>query len=177
MNELKDYVLGRMLFDPTLDDATLIAEFLDGYYGAAAPHLYAYMQTMHDAVIQSNFYLNFAWGADAAFLTSEAILQSAQSFVDGMAAVKDAPKQLDHVQSSAMAVYLLIMPRWNELTDYALNRSIPWPVNRGKRTHARTHAHTHARTHARTQYKHRKGQRRLHWFIGGLNGKLVFLGA
>ena len=97
---------------------------------------------MHDAVVQTNFYLNFAWGADAVFLTPEAILHSAQSFVDGMVAVKDAPKQLDHVQSSAMSVYLLIMPRWNELTSYALNRSIPWRVK--TKSHAQ---HTRTRTH------------------------------
>ena len=130
MNEMKDYVLGRMLFDPTLDDAALIAEFLDGYYGAAAPYLMEYMQTMHDSVVRENFYLNFAWGPDAAFLTPAAILTSAEAFANGMAAVKDDPdpKHLDHVQSSAMSVYLLMMPRWNELTQFAQNNSIAWPL-------------------------------------------------
>jgi hypothetical protein len=67
--------------------------------------------------------------ANAAFLTPEVVLQAAQAFADGMTAVKDAPAQLEHVQSSAMTVYMMVMPRWNELTNYAANHSIPWPLS------------------------------------------------
>ena len=37
MDALKDYVMGRMLWNATLDPDTLIQEFLTGYFGKAAP--------------------------------------------------------------------------------------------------------------------------------------------
>lgn len=50
MNALKNYVIARMLWDPTLDPDDLIDAFLRGYYRSAAPHIRHYMQVMHQAV-------------------------------------------------------------------------------------------------------------------------------
>jgi hypothetical protein len=36
MDALKDYVMGRMLWDVTLNPDALISEFLDGYFGTEA---------------------------------------------------------------------------------------------------------------------------------------------
>src|SRR5690606_16661394 len=44
--ELRTWVLGRLLWDPTLDPDALIREFLRGYYGPAAHIIYRYMQLM-----------------------------------------------------------------------------------------------------------------------------------
>jgi hypothetical protein len=37
LEELKDYVMAEMLWDPTLNPEALVSEFIDGYYGNAAP--------------------------------------------------------------------------------------------------------------------------------------------
>ena len=50
MEELKNYVMAEMLWNPSLDPDTLIAEFLAGYYASAAPFVRTYMDTMHAAV-------------------------------------------------------------------------------------------------------------------------------
>lgn len=50
MNALKNYVIARMLWDPTLNPDELIDGFLRGYYRSAAPHIRQYMQVMHQAV-------------------------------------------------------------------------------------------------------------------------------
>jgi len=51
MEELKDYIMATLLWDPSLDPDTLISEFLLGYYGpVASPFIRLYMDTMHAAV-------------------------------------------------------------------------------------------------------------------------------
>ena len=50
MNALKNYVIARMLWDPSLNPDELIDAFLRGYYRSAAPHIRHYMQVMHQAV-------------------------------------------------------------------------------------------------------------------------------
>jgi hypothetical protein len=57
MEELKDYVMAEMMWDPTLDSDALITEFLDGYYGHAAPFVRLYMDTMHAAVDETGHFL------------------------------------------------------------------------------------------------------------------------
>ena len=39
MDMLKDYVMGRMLWNVTLDPDDVISEFLAGYFGPAAPFI------------------------------------------------------------------------------------------------------------------------------------------
>lgn len=50
MNALKNYVIARMLWDPSLNPDELIDAFLRGYYRSAASHIRQYMQVMHQAV-------------------------------------------------------------------------------------------------------------------------------
>jgi hypothetical protein len=47
---LKNYVLGRLLWDPQADTQALIREFCDGYYGPAAAEAYAYVNVLEDSV-------------------------------------------------------------------------------------------------------------------------------
>jgi hypothetical protein len=42
-DELKSWVIAHMLWDPSLDENALIAEFVNGYYGAAAQPVMAYL--------------------------------------------------------------------------------------------------------------------------------------
>ena len=41
MNALKNFVMARMMWDPSLNPSTLIESFLHGYYYSAAPHVRA----------------------------------------------------------------------------------------------------------------------------------------
>ena len=66
MDALKDYVIGRMLWDVTLDPDTLIAEFVEGYFGtAASPFVWLYLDTVHGAVAETGqaalFCLRSVW--------------------------------------------------------------------------------------------------------------------
>ena len=76
MEELKDYIMAEMLFDPTLDPDILIAEFLDGYYGSAAPFIRSYMDTMHASVNETGHFLKACCVQPPAGVRSQAIKKS-----------------------------------------------------------------------------------------------------
>ena len=42
--ELKDYLASAMMWDPSQDDRQLIAQFLESYYGNAAPFVRLYVR-------------------------------------------------------------------------------------------------------------------------------------
>ena len=48
--ELRTYLIAKLLWDPDIDVDSLMNDFLNGYYGKAAPHLRRYIDTMHDAL-------------------------------------------------------------------------------------------------------------------------------
>jgi len=48
--ELRTWMIAQLLWNPNEDTDELIDEFLTGYYGAAAPHLRAYIDSQHDAL-------------------------------------------------------------------------------------------------------------------------------
>ncbi|HVI45752.1 MAG TPA: DUF4838 domain-containing protein [Chitinophaga sp.] len=49
--ELKSYLLAKLLWNPDADARQLTAEFVQGYYGKAAPHVNAYMQSLQQHAV------------------------------------------------------------------------------------------------------------------------------
>eukprot|EP00040_Diaphanoeca_grandis_P040881 m.262228 g.262228 ORF g.262228 m.262228 type:complete len:773 (+) comp44826_c0_seq1:107-2425(+) len=132
MNELKDFILSRMMWDPTLNDSLLIDEFLTGYYGAeAGPLVRIYLDTMHESVQATQFYMheNFD-GINAPFLTADVVMKSATAFASALKATSTSQDQTyhNHVLASSMSIYWVVMPRWAELTTYAKFNNIQWPL-------------------------------------------------
>jgi hypothetical protein len=52
--ELRCYLLAKLAWDPDSNVEALIDEFLAGYYGAAAPHLRAYLDLVHEELLASD---------------------------------------------------------------------------------------------------------------------------
>ena len=52
-DQLRAYLVSRCLWDPSYDVEKGIVEFTDAYYGAAAPHIRAYIKLMHDYVTKN----------------------------------------------------------------------------------------------------------------------------
>lgn len=128
MNELKDFVLARMMWDTTLNASVLIDDFLTGYYGAAGPHVRTYMDVMHGSVSATAYYMRESFDAvHAPFMTPDVVLTAATAFAAALAAPV-AADVADRVLASAMAIYWVVMPRWGELQAYALAHGTPWPL-------------------------------------------------
>ena len=52
-SELKGYLLARLLWKPNADAGTIVREFLEGYYGAAAPWIAKYIEGLETALAES----------------------------------------------------------------------------------------------------------------------------
>ncbi len=51
--EMRAYMLGKLMWNPTLDEDSLMKRFMCEYYGEAAPYLYRYQQMLQGALLSS----------------------------------------------------------------------------------------------------------------------------
>ncbi len=58
MEELKNWLIAKMLWDPTLDPEALIQQFLAGYFGEAASHVRRYMDVMHESAAAVKYFMH-----------------------------------------------------------------------------------------------------------------------
>jgi hypothetical protein len=78
---LRTWLLAKLLWDPSQDQATLTQEFLRGYYGAAAPHLAKYLDVINAPAENEQFRIG-CYNGGTTFLTDEAIAQATKHFDD-----------------------------------------------------------------------------------------------
>jgi len=128
MAELRAWVLAKLLWDPTLDGQTLIDEFVDGYYGPAAPHIKAYLKTTHDAVEESGDHLGCFSQHTAKFLSFETLSAGWSHLKAAEAAVQDNPDLQFRVQVAQLPVMYVFMMRWDEMREKAATAGAPWPM-------------------------------------------------
>lgn len=55
--EMRTYLVAKLMWNPELNMDSLMIHFLNGYYGAAGPHLYKYIQLMEGALLGSGLRL------------------------------------------------------------------------------------------------------------------------
>lgn len=119
--QLRMWVLAQAMWDPPrADGKALIGEFLAGYYGAAAPHLQAYIDAMHapgraDPGMAAGCYarLNAAWLTPAAVAAGEAALQQAER------AVADDPVLAKRVRHAHMPLWYVLLKRGPQSRTWA----------------------------------------------------------
>ncbi|MBN1489055.1 MAG: DUF4838 domain-containing protein [Phycisphaerae bacterium] len=132
MMELRAWVLARLLWDPSLDANALIDEFLDGYYGPAAPHIRAYLAGIHDAVDTSGDPLGCYSPTDAKFLSLATLSAGWAHLQAAEAAAADKPELLARVQVAQLPVLYAFLREWPRLRAEAKAAEAPWPVTRPK---------------------------------------------
>ena len=126
MEELKNWLIGKMLWDPTLDPEVLIQQFLSGYYGpGAALHVRKYMDVMRkftrnqplpvvswpvltDCLISDGsaaavkYFMHEGIPPDASFLTPEVVLEAEAAFAAAEQAAADDPTRLARVKKARL---------------------------------------------------------------------------
>lgn len=127
MAELRSWLVARLLWDPSQDPRALIREFCDGYYGAAGPHIVAYLDGMHDAVETSGDWLDLSSPPDAQFLSIETLTDGWVHLAAAEKAVLEDPVLLSRVRIAQLPVRFVCLARWNQLKYDASCRGIPWP--------------------------------------------------
>jgi len=128
MAELRGWVLARLLWDPSLDAQKLIDEFLDGYYGPAAPHMRAYLKTTHDAADAAGQKLGCFYGPEVKFLSFATLDEGWKHLQAAEAAAGDDAALRHRVQVAQLPVLYAFILRWEPLRDEAGAAGAAWPV-------------------------------------------------
>lgn len=129
MVELRNWVLAKLYWNPDLDGAKLVDEFVRGYYGPAGEHVMSYIDTIHDAVESSRDNLTIWSGPGSAFLSLDTLdsawrsLSSAGAAASGDAAIG---RRVRGLQMSVLYAFLL---RWDELRKQAFEAGRKWPID------------------------------------------------
>jgi len=128
MMELRAWVLAKLLWDPSLDADKLIAEFIDGYYGPAAPHIRAYLKVTHDAVQATGDPLGCFSGADAKFLSLDTLSKGLAHLKAAEQAAGSDADLLLRVRTAQLPVLYTFIIQWGRLRKEAETTNAPWPV-------------------------------------------------
>lgn len=117
MEELRAWLLSRLLWDPYQDDNALTNEFLSGYYGKAAPFIRGYLDLIHDTVEKSDYYMDCFSGDPAPFVDPEVMSKAEELFALAESAVQAQPDILNRVKRAHMPVqcmWLMNYQPWAE---------------------------------------------------------------
>jgi hypothetical protein len=90
---LRAWYLAHLLWDPGADEKRLLHEFMDGYYGAAAPHLIQYIELISEAGQRANIPIRCFMNDTRGWLTLADINRAWELFAAAAAAaaVADDP--------------------------------------------------------------------------------------
>jgi len=111
---LRSYVMGKMLWNPELDEREVTMEFLRGYYGSAAPHLMEYLDYICERAAQEKTYVScYKHLSSFNWFTPETSIKCYELFGKALQVVKDEPLFAERVrreQLSLDTLYLNSLP-------------------------------------------------------------------
>ena len=113
-NELRAYVIGKLLWDPWCDVQKHIREFTDFYYGGAAPYIREYIDALCDRAEKDNIHVGFNDQTDTP-LYDKAMLDRLDAILDqAEAAVRGDPLRAFRTGKARLCV------RWVRLKNGAM---------------------------------------------------------
>ena len=101
-NEIRQYMLGKLMNDVTLDENTLIEEAMNGIYGAAAPKMIAFwheLEALEAAEPAGLMWHGCGFGVFR-YLTTENLLRWSHDFDEMERLVDDDPVSLNYVRDA-----------------------------------------------------------------------------
>jgi hypothetical protein len=128
MAELRAWVLARLMWDPTLDDRSLIREFCEGYYGnQAAKPILAYLELMASAA--SDFNLTcFTRPEKATFLSFDTLSKAEALWGKAEAEARGDADLVWRIRQARLPVWYAWLVKWTELRKQAKEANGTWPV-------------------------------------------------
>ncbi len=147
---LKNWLLSHLMEDSTLDDRALIADYMTGYYGAAAPMLTEWLELEESVTEKSMLRMrcveNFS---KADHIPYEVYLEGCRLFDEAEAAVQYDEVLTRRVRQARTCLDVSILNRYDTLLYMAEQRGTVFPVAR--ETAALRYALTVAQTQAQTE--------------------------
>jgi hypothetical protein len=126
MAELRAWVLAQLLWDPRQDDRALIKEFVEAYYGPAAPPVQQYLELMREASQGHN--LTCYSGTDAPFLKFAKLAQAERLWQRAEAAAAGQAECLARVRLAHLPVRYVWLSRWSQLRKQCADAAAEWPL-------------------------------------------------
>jgi len=109
---LKSYILARLLWNPEINVDSLFTDFLQGYFGQAAPYIRSYMDALEAEIKKTGEWLDI-YGHPTAhqetFLSAGNVDRYLGYFSQAREAVKDDPARLLHVRTYELPVQYAAM--------------------------------------------------------------------
>jgi len=124
--DLRAWVLAHLMWDPPRDPEALVAEFLNGYYGAAAEPLQQYLDHTHDAVERSGAYLRCYMEDTAAWLNLEDLERATDLFDEAERRVAGDPVLGRRVSRARMPLDHVWLKRYHALRRVVKHAGRPW---------------------------------------------------
>ncbi len=111
-SELKSYLLSRLLWNPDVNVDSLILDFTDGYYGAAAPLVREYFDGLQTDILETAEWLDI-YGHPTAyentFLAEEKVNDYLKIFKEAREIVSDDSARLMHVREAQLPLQYAAM--------------------------------------------------------------------
>ncbi len=102
--ELKGWILAKLMWNPEQDAEALLDDFMEGYYGKAAPYVREYFNAMNALSAPPDVRLGVYYNITDGPLTNEFLDWAANVWEKAEEAVKDDPAFLYNVRCGAMTV-------------------------------------------------------------------------
>ena len=103
-NELRSYLISKLLWDPWCDIEKHKREFMDYFYGDAAPALMEYLDLLCDTVDRENLHVGFNDQPVHEFLREELLDQYDALFDRAASAVQGDPLRLWRVEKNRLSI-------------------------------------------------------------------------
>ncbi len=104
MQELRNYIMGKTLWDPNYDTNKAIDEFCAAYYGAAGPFVRSYVKLIHDETQLDPKEHVMIYTHPRDYVTPKMIAEGKALFDQAEAAVKDDALLLHRVQVARLPI-------------------------------------------------------------------------
>ena len=116
---LRAWYLAHLLWDPEADEEALLAEFMDGYYSKAGPHLTAYIHLLSQAGTRTTARVGCFEQTTAHWLTLEDMNQAMALFEQALAAVMNDPVLTERVRRERLPLDHAWLRRYDSLERQA----------------------------------------------------------
>ena len=110
--ELREYLLSKLLWNPNADENAIIEEFLNGYYGPAAPFVAHYIEIMKASIAQHPEYRLICYQTTTAgWLSEDALIAAWDTMQAAKARVENEPKYKERVEFAALPITFALLER------------------------------------------------------------------
>ncbi|NLB45256.1 MAG: DUF4838 domain-containing protein, partial [Clostridiaceae bacterium] len=114
LNELRAYLIAKLLWDPDCDLEAHMQDFLNTFYGAAGPEIRRYIRLLTDIVRQENIHVGFNDSCDRPYLTPERLGQYNAILDRAAEKVQGDPILLTRVEKARLSL------RWLRIKNRAM---------------------------------------------------------